>query len=248
MKFIFKIILQYYLKYIAKLVLFIHRPLIIVIAGSANKSFVREQVGEILQKKGYNVRVSEKNFNTEIGAPLAILNLPSGYNLYKKWIIIIFKAFISIFQANFPKILVLELGVSKPGDMRYLISIVKPKVAIITQITQRYLENFKKIGETTKEFAKLTNNVLKGGIVILNNDNSEIRKLKNNLKTKIITYGKEKNSDWRILKIERKSRGECAKIKHNDIIEEININRFGEHNIYAKLAAKIVLENVKKIL
>ena len=48
MKIIFKIILQYYLKYITKLVLAIHRPTIIAIAGSTNKTFVKDEINRVL--------------------------------------------------------------------------------------------------------------------------------------------------------------------------------------------------------
>src|SRR3989339_92491 len=119
MKKIFKIILQYYLKFITKLVLLIHRPTVIAISGSVNKSFFRDEIKKVLAEQGKTVRANPKNFNTEIGLPLAILNIESGYNSYRAWLPIIWKAFLAIFQKNFPEYLVLELGVSQRGDMRY---------------------------------------------------------------------------------------------------------------------------------
>jgi UDP-N-acetylmuramyl pentapeptide synthase len=78
MKSFFKQLLKYYLKYITKLVLFIHKPVIIAVAGSTNKTFVRDEIRNILEKKGFSVRANPRSFNTEIGLPLAILDLPSG--------------------------------------------------------------------------------------------------------------------------------------------------------------------------
>jgi len=101
MKKILKKFLQIYLKLISKITLFIHKPYIIAIAGSTNKSFTKEKVSELLREQGYDVRSNIKSFNTEIGLPLAILALPSGYGEYKEWIPAIIRAPYEIFSKNF---------------------------------------------------------------------------------------------------------------------------------------------------
>jgi len=85
MKTFLKQLLKYYLKYITKLVLAIHQPLIIGLTGSTNVIFTRDEIKRQLAQTGLAARSNPKNFNTEIGLPLAILNLPSGYNSYRHY-------------------------------------------------------------------------------------------------------------------------------------------------------------------
>lgn len=235
MKFIFKKALQYYLKYITKLLLFIHRPVIIVIAGSTNKTFVKEEIKRILEKNGIDVRANQKNFNTEIGLPLSILYLSSGYNSYKSWIPIIIKAFINLFKINFPKFLVLELGVSDHGDMKYLLSIIRPKIAIITNITQRYLEGFQDMNNLAAEYELLIKKVKKNGFAILNYDNIRIRKVAYKSKIKVEFFGFQDGADWQAIDARRGDLGQIIKVSHDNIIEQYKILRFGEHHVYALL-------------
>jgi UDP-N-acetylmuramoyl-tripeptide--D-alanyl-D-alanine ligase len=132
-----KIILQYYLFVLAKIALWRGKPLVIAVAGSTNKTFTKLAIEALLREHGQNTM--SESYNTEIGLPLAILGLKSGYNSYKRWLGIMFQALIRAFSLKLPKIIVLEFGSNKSGDLNYLAKIAKPKVAVITAITQRYL-------------------------------------------------------------------------------------------------------------
>lgn len=249
MKKFFKVILKYYLKYITKLVLFLHHPLIIAISGSTNKTFAKDEIAKTLKKRGINIRSNPKSFNTEIGLPLAILNLPSGYNFYQHWLPIIFKAFLSIFIGNFPKILVLELGVSSPGDMKYLLTIVKPKIAVITEISQRYLESFSDMDELTDEYRYLVNKINRNGVVILNYDNKKIREIAETIRAKTIFFSilnteNQMTNLYQAFEIKKNTAGQSLKMKVNSKISKFNINRYGQHHIYSLLIKEIVSDEL----
>ncbi len=263
MKIIFKKILQYYLKYITKLVLLVHRPTIIAIAGSTNKTFVKDDINKMLEGEGISVRSNFKSFNTEIGLPLAILNLPSGYNSYKNWPPIIFKAALQIFKISFPKFLVLELGVSNPRDMKYLLSIIKPKIVVVTDITQRYLESFDDMDKLVKEYEYLVKNIKKTSLSILNYDNIRVKNLANVNQNIVEYFGVEDGANWQAVEIKREdhasltclpagrsyggaSRGQTIKVNHNDIVEEYKINRFGKHHVCSLLISLIIKDYVQK--
>lgn len=249
MKIIFKKILQYYLKYITKLTLAIHRPIIIAIAGSTNKTFVKEEIVRALKNSGIKAGSNPKSFNTEIGLPLAILGLPSGYNSYKHWLPVILKAPFSILRPDWPRVFVLEFGVSNPGDMKYLISVIKPKIAVITDITQRYLESFDDIDELTREYKYLVKAINKDGAVILNYDNIKIRDMARYAKAKIEFFGFGDGADWRVEKIEKGDKGQTVEIRHENEARRHEIKRFGEHHVYSFLVGMIIkqyVENEKK--
>lgn len=246
MKPFFKTILKYYLKFITKLVLAIHKPKIIAVAGSTNKTFVRDEIRKILVQQGKTVRANQKCFNTEIGLPLAILNLSSGYNSYRNWLPIIRAAAEAVFKKNFPEVLVLELGVSCRGDMQYLLSIVKPEISVITDITQRYLESFSGLDQMLEEYEYLVKNTEKNGQVILNYDNLQVRGLAKRAKAKVIYFGQTVPAEegFKIEKIVRGEGGELVEIRYENLHKKLNIPRFGTHHAYATAVGVIVQENI----
>jgi UDP-N-acetylmuramoyl-tripeptide--D-alanyl-D-alanine ligase len=239
MRSIFKTLLKYYLKYITKIVLFIHKPIIIAISGSTNKNFVKGEIKKILEDKGFKVRGNPLNFNTEIGLPLAILYLPSGYNEYKKWLPSLIKAPLIIFRRDFPKYLVLTMGTSDEGDMKYLLSIVKPQISVITDITQRYLEGYSGIDNLVKEYKLLSQKT--SDLLIINNDNERIKELKSHTEAKIKSFGFNKDSDLVIEKIKKVENGQEITIKTGGENKVFKIKRFGKHHAYA-LAIGIIID------
>lgn len=253
MKIIFKQILKYYLKFIAKIVLLIHRPLIISVTGSTNEFFAKSEIKRQLEEAGYDVRSNPKNFNTEIGLPLAILNLSSGYNSYKNWLPVIGQAFMSLFKRKFPKILILGLGVDKRGDMKYLMSLIRPKIAIITDITQRYIESFSDMDDLTGEYKHFVELIGPSGYLVLNYDNQRIKKLSEFTKAEIIPFGLEKKEPalknyWQGGIAEKTSRGQTVKVISGGEVKDYPLNRFGEHHAYALLIgliAKKIILNLK---
>jgi UDP-N-acetylmuramyl pentapeptide synthase len=247
MKMILKPILKYYLKLITKIVLFIHRPTIIAIAGATNKTFTKNRIKKTLEEKGINVRANPNNFNTEIGLPLAILYLPSGYNYYSKWLPVILKAPLAIFQTNFPQYLVLELGTSDAGDMKYLLSIVSPKITVITDITRKYLEGFTDMDQLVGEYRMLARKTHPQGLLVLNNDNVRIRSLVENIDTKKIFFGFQEGSNPRILDIKREKEGEVVNIKYDQEETSHNTGRFGHHHAYALMAGLIINKHLSHV-
>ena len=239
MKTFLKQFLKYYLKFFTKLALIIHKPYVIAIAGSTNKTFVKESIKNTLKGMNFSVRANPKNFNTEIGLPLSILSLGSGYNSYKNWLPIIYKTPFSIFK-QFPQYLVLELGVSDKGDMKYLLSIIKPKIFIITDISQRYLEGFSGMDHLVDEYINLAKNSKKNNYLILNQDNSRIRKISKYSKAKLIYFGIKNEADYRAKNVKETGEGQSFIIKSKGKEKEHFIKRYGEHHIYSFLISTVV--------
>lgn len=242
LKIFFKQFLKYYLKFITKLVLLIHRPMIIGVSGSSNVFFTKEEIRRQLAENNIAARSNPKNFNTEIGLPLAMLNLPAGYNSYLNWLPIIWLAFKSIFTADFPKVLVLAMGASKPGDMKYLMSLAKPDIGVITDITQRYIESFDDIDELVGEYELFVKSIRKNGYLILNGDNQRIKNLSRHFNNSVFYFGSEKSelkNYWRG-EAERQPDGQTIKVASPDGAASYQIRRFGQHHIYALLAGLIV--------
>jgi len=185
-----KKLIQLKLKILAKAILKKYKPEIIGVTGSVGKTSAREAIFAVVSSK-FKARQSIKNYNNEIGLPLTIIGLEHPGKSIFGWIAVFFKALalITVKDKNYPEILVLEMGVDRPGDMGYLLGIVKPKVGIITRIGESHLEFFKSIEELKAEKISLVNNLPGDGCAILNFNDDRIKESARLLKVKIISYG-----------------------------------------------------------
>lgn len=193
-----KLILQKILKILARRILKRHKPRIVGITGSVGKSSTKEAVALVLAKK-FRVRKSFGNYNNEIGVPLSIIGERSpGKNVFG-WIKILFKGFMLGRSAEkYPEILVLEMGIDRPGDMDYLVDLVKPDVAIITAISEIpvHLEFFKSREQLAQEKGKIIKCLSKNDSAILNFDDKEVRKLKPITRANILSFGLNEKADF----------------------------------------------------
>ena len=122
MKTAFKKIVIYILQIESQLVLWKYKPKVVVITGSVGKTSTKDAVYAVISKVSY-VRKSAKSYNSEIGLPLTILGCPNGWNNPIIWLKNILKGlWLFLAPHKYPKWLVLEVGVGKPGDMRHTAS------------------------------------------------------------------------------------------------------------------------------
>lgn len=173
-----------------------YNPVVVGITGSVGKTSSKEAISLILscQKR---VRSNFSNYNNEFGLPLTIIGLKSpGKNLFKWVKVFVFATNLLLFKdKNYPEILVLEMGVDREGDMDYLLKIVKPDRAVLTNISHSHLEYFGSIEKIKKEKVKLLQGLKKGGVAIINLDNDFSKDIKDNLKNLVISYGINSEAD-----------------------------------------------------
>lgn len=243
MKIIFKQFLKHYLKFFAKLAIFIHRPTIIAVAGSINKSFAKGIIRKTIEETGIAVRSNPNNFNTEIGLPLSILNLESGYNSFRQWLPAIKKAPLAVWK-KFPRYLVLSLGTSDPGDLAFLLTIIKPWAVVITDINQRYLEGFKDMDNMQAEYKLLVKKLPTDGLLLFNNDNPRVRELKKYTNAKAVGFGLDCSSDYQVKKSSKTVSGQELIIQTPKKEYTQKITRFGAHHQRNQLIAEIIRDYV----
>ena len=174
--------ISWLLKPLIKAVIKKYQPRIIGITGSVGKTSAKEAVFAVLKNK-FRVGRNAKNFNNELGLPLAILGLEKsgGKNIFS-WLSIIFKAWRLLLFKNkkYPQVLILEMGADRPGDIQYLTSLARPNIAIITTIGQSHLEYFGSIENIAKEKISITKRLGKHDWVIINGDDPFLQSLKKN--------------------------------------------------------------------
>ena len=93
-------------------------PPVAAVTGSVGKTTTREMLASILAQ-GAPGLCTEGNFNNRIGVPLTLLGLRPEH----RWV-------------------VLEMGMSEPGEIRELARIARPRVRLITWVSEGHLEFF----------------------------------------------------------------------------------------------------------
>ncbi|MDO8529752.1 MAG: UDP-N-acetylmuramoyl-tripeptide--D-alanyl-D-alanine ligase, partial [bacterium] len=237
------IYLEKILRFFSKVILWKYKPTIVGITGSVGKTSTKEAVFLALSSK-FKVRKNEKNYNNEIGIPLTIIGVESGNRSIFGWIKVFLKWLsVVIFPIDYPKILVLEMGADRPGDIEYLLSFIKPAIGIITAISESHLEFFKSIDHIAKEKRKLIKNLPSDGMAILNGDNEKILALKNATSAPMIFFGSGENSQFRFSDISfnyngLEPQGISFKLNYDGKVMPIRLpNVLAPHLIYATLAA-----------
>ncbi len=250
MKSLRHIVLGWYLAFAAKIVLWRCRSTIIAIAGTVNKTFTKEAIEQVLQAKGHSTLSTTHTYNTDIGLPLSILGLESGYNSVSRWLNILPQVLVRIFSRKLPSILILELGISHPGDAKKLLRIITPDIVVITDITQRYRENFGDMKTLSSEYGYLLSVVPKRSFVALNYDTIIVRNLRDFLNARVYFFSLENNANtidrlWFIRTYNKTLEGMEAEIVSPSQTETIHLSRFGRHHLNAFLIARIVSSNIK---
>ncbi|HRY31121.1 MAG TPA: UDP-N-acetylmuramoyl-tripeptide--D-alanyl-D-alanine ligase [Candidatus Paceibacterota bacterium] len=181
----------------AKIVLLRYRPKIIVVSGTVGKTTTKDAIFSALSKT-FHVRKNSKSLNSEIGVPLTILGLETGWNNPWRWLSNLVIGFLEIiYYPKYPEWLVIEVGIDHPGDMKKTASWLKPNVAVLTAFGQVpvHVEFFEGPDDVTKEEADIINYLRRDGIIVLNADDEKALRLKGKTNHKVYTFGKGENAD-----------------------------------------------------
>ncbi|MFC3198037.1 bifunctional UDP-N-acetylmuramoyl-tripeptide:D-alanyl-D-alanine ligase/alanine racemase [Parapedobacter deserti] len=102
---------------------------VIGITGSNGKTIVKEWLGQLLSPE-YRIISSPKSYNSQIGVALSLWRMDAGHNLA-----------------------IVEAGISQPGEMQFLQRMIRPDIAVLTNIGPAHDEGF--ASRTEKAVEKL---------------------------------------------------------------------------------------------
>lgn len=236
-----KKILYFLLRKLASWTLARYRPKVVAITGSIGKTSTKNAIYRVLSSS-FKVRKSYKSYNNQVGVPLTILGFKTPGRDVFAWLKILLLSLARVFyQADYPKILVLEMGADRPGDLKYLTSFVKPHVAVVTSIGTSHMEHFESGDDLAKEKATLVKALDKSeGKAVLNFDDKEVRETGLEVDAEVIFYGLKSKANFRADDVKFNEDGMSFKIESSGNSVPVKIPVLGRSQVYNSLAAVAV--------
>ena len=113
-----------------------YKPKIIMITGSVGKTATKDAIAAALSNT-YFLRKSEKSFNSEFGVPLTIIGAKNPWTNIFSWLRVFRQAAaLLLLPSHYPKLLVLEVGADRPGDLAHILHIATPDVVVVTRLPE----------------------------------------------------------------------------------------------------------------
>ncbi len=184
---------------------------VIGITGSVGKTSTKEMLSNVL-KQNYKVLKTKGNENSQIGLPLTILRLTDE------------------------DVMILEMGMSKKGEMHNLSRLARPDIAVITNVFDSHIGNL----GSRENILKAKLEIIDGmdcGTLIINNDNDMLQKVSKDIKQgiNIMTFGIQNKSNVMPYNINEKV------VTSFDIADIKDFKITGSHTlIYNALASYLV--------
>ncbi|MEK9178277.1 MAG: Mur ligase family protein [Patescibacteria group bacterium] len=201
-----KRLVLFYLKIGAKIQLWKVRPKIIGVGGASGKTSTAGFIEAILSEK-YKVRATHGK-NSETGIPLSILGISLQDYSYLTWFRVILMVPLKLlFDFEKYDCLVAEMGIDgpkAPKNMEYLLGIISPRTAVLTNITHEHSLNFETeenkdvLPFIAEEELKLLESLPAQGKAITNGDDLLIGRDLKNIKAEKITVSAKKPADFKI--------------------------------------------------
>ena len=189
---------------------------IIAITGSVGKTSSKEMLRRALEPSG-EVHASAASLNNHWGVPLTLARMPAtaAYGIF-------------------------EIGMNHPDEIRPLVKMVRPHVAIITTIAAAHMGNFKNLGEIAAAKAEIMEGLEKNGHLLLNRDNEKYSWLKKHATemrvAHVHSFGENPKAEYRLLNC--KLLPDCstitAKIAGDEVV--VKIGAPGRHLVQNALA------------
>lgn len=199
---------------------------VIGITGSAGKTATKELTAHVLAAGGATVIKSLGNYNNAYGLPLSVLQLISAGA-----------------RLEAVDYLVLEMGMSAPGEIAHLCSIAQPDVGVVTLVAAVHLEFFPSVEAIAEAKAELVDHLQETGVAILNLDDPLVARMRFRRLISARTFGITESADVRATDIElRGLQGVRFTLQTPRGAVAVESPLLGRHNIYNALAAATIAD------
>ena len=188
---------------------------VVGITGSVGKTTAKEMIWSVLNQR-LKTHKNRMNFNNEISLPLELLRMPDDA------------------QAA-----VMEMGISDFGEMTRLASMVRPTLAVITNIGDAHLEFLGDRPGVLRAKSEVFGCMEGEGLAVLNGDDEELRNYA--CPVKAVTFGRTSVCDFTAEDVENLAgNGMLMTIRHHGQRFSVLVPAFGAHMVHAALMGAAV--------
>lgn len=230
-----------------------YNPGIVAVTGTVGKTSTKDAIYSILRHQR-RVRANQGNFNNELGLPLTILGDYKEIKGVFFWPKVIWQSFINLIKkSDYPEILILEYAADRPGDIRYLLSIARPQISVVTAVGDIpvHVEFYSGPDAVAREKSRIVEALPSTGFAILNYDDESVYRMREKTRAHSMTFGFNEGAELRIINFENlseelplggfKPAGIAFKLEHNRNFVPIRLrNVYGRAQAYAIAAAASV--------
>lgn len=190
---------------------------VIGITGSVGKSTTKELVAEVLSQR-YRTLKSPGNMNNEIGLPISILRLSTGYQRA-----------------------VLEMGFYVPGEIAFLCDIAQPQVGVVTNVGTVHAERAGSQEAIAQGKSELVQALPEDGVAILNFDDPWVRKMEEKTRAQVFFYGLSSEADLWADNVEGQGlEGIRFRLHYQRETLYVRVPLIGRHSVHTALRAAAV--------
>lgn len=187
---------------------------VVGITGSNGKTTTKEITYSLLSVVDKDVYRSSGNLNNLYGMPLAIFAMPKE-----------------------TRVAVLEMGISHPGEMTKLTQIVRPDVAVITNIGASHLEFLGSLEGVARAKLEMVASSSPDVQVIINGDDPVLTREIKLYRDNYVTFGMTHPATFEPEKVQRQSDGTAIVTVEG---HRFRLPLFGEHQVYNLLTGYAV--------
>lgn len=194
------------------------RPTVVGITGSAGKTTTKEMAYEVIAAAAGSAYRSPGNLNNLYGLPLALLRMPDG-----------------------TRSAVLEMGMSRPGELRRLGEIASLDVACLTNVMPVHLEFFDSVEAIAAAKAEIFAGLDAGAIAVWNRDDARVAVAARRFPGRAVTFGLESEADWTATAVrDRGLDGMSFELRGPSGRVPVHLRAPGRHNLCNALAAAAI--------
>ncbi|MBN2645486.1 MAG: UDP-N-acetylmuramoyl-tripeptide--D-alanyl-D-alanine ligase [Desulfuromonadaceae bacterium] len=188
-----------------------HGP-VAAITGTTGKTSTKEMLASILAVREPGLR-TQGNFNNLIGLPLTLARLDET----DCWI-------------------VLEMGMSQPGEISRLARIAEPTLGVLTNVGAGHLQGLGDIQGVARAKGELLTSLKPGCAAVVNRDDAELMRLPLPAGVRRVTYGLGEQADVRASAVEPGPQT-CFVLELAGCRRHVTLPLPGRHQVYNALAA-----------
>lgn len=192
---------------------------VIGITGSVGKSTTKEVIAEVLSQR-YRTLKSPGNLNNEIGLPLTILRLGSGYERA-----------------------VLEMGFYVPGEIAFLCDLALPQIGVVTNVGTVHAERAGSQEAIARGKSELVQALpaAPDGVAVLNYDDPWVRSMAEKTKARVFYYGLDPEADLWADEVEGLGlEGIRFRLHYHREVLHLRVPMIGQHSVHTALRAAAV--------